>query len=230
MSDYLGHLAQRAGTTTRQVMPRVGALFEPVFNGIHVLAAFARDEATEGNQEQAPPQLSVMDERLQELHSTLNAATTVQAEFEADPRTIEHQGSRPVPPARAVAQAAPGQSDSPARELPSQTRGPGLLVASHTPLVRGEAREPGTLQVAAETHASRESHPGSNRRSVGVRPAVAATGRPQAEQVARTVRIEIGRIEIRATASPTRTHTTRSAARPRQTLEEYLQQQSRPNR
>lgn len=228
MNDYLGHLAQRASTPMRQVMPRVGTLFEPMF-GARVPTVFERDESTEGAQEQTSPRPAETDGRHQERHARLSGPS-VPFEFVADPWPDAHQGLEPFTTVRTLPQVRSAALDTAARQDPSQAGVASqqvMLDASH---VLEKHREPGTMQLSTETRSSRIDYQGTTPRSAGIRPAVAAMDRPRAEKLPRTVRIEIGRIEIRATSSPPRPHTQRPTERPRQSLEEYLQHRSRPTR
>ena len=212
----------------RQVMPRVGSLFEPMF-GTRAPTVFERDEATEGVQEQASRQPTEMDSRRQERNARWNE-TTAPPDFVADPRPDVHQALQLFPTAQTLPPMLSAMMDATARQIPSQADGPSSLLALDASQVRDELREPGTLHLSTGKRASRDDHPGATPRSAGIRPAVAAMDRPRAEKLPRTVRIEIGRIEIRATSSPTRPHTQPPAGRPRQSLEEYLQHQGRPTR
>lgn len=228
MNDYLGHLAQRASTPVRQVMPRVGTLFEPM-PGTRVPTMFERDESIEGGQEPTSPRSKEMDGRHKEHPARLNEPS-VPPEFVADPRPDAHRGLQPFTTVRTLANVLPARLDTPAHQVPSPAGVVSPRIALDDSHVRAGPREPDTFQQSTETRASRDGHPEPTKRSVGIRPAVAAMDRSRAEKLPRTVRIEIGRIEIRATSSPTRPHIQRPVERPRQSLEEYLQHRSGPTR
>lgn len=218
MSDYLGRLAQRAAPTGRQVMPRVGSLYEPMFAGPRMPTAFARDEATEPAAEPDAPQPRAVRDRLQEPQSTLNMARPEQSASAADARIVAPLVPRPVLPVMALAPSA--LSGTPAHEHLAGVRNAD----------RGEAPHGLAERDATGPHVPREHHHEANPRPASVRPVVAAADRRQPVQVPRTVRIEIGRIEIRAVTPASRPSSSRPAARPRQSLEEYLQQRNRPTR
>jgi hypothetical protein len=230
MSDYLGHVAQRASTTMPDVMPRVGALFEPVHDAIRMPTEIAVDEATESSQGQHTPwQPHSMDDRLREVRATLSAAPVPTESAQHGRFSLQH-GPQPEALIRPAAPLARSQPDISTPRLSSEAISPEVLIAPRLQLLRDAAAGHSNAQTTSGARAPNGEPAESKSQRLMVSPASRSTARPAAPQLPRTVRIEIGRIEIRAVASPTRAQTPRPAARPKQSLEEYLQQRSSPTR
>jgi hypothetical protein len=229
MSDYLGHVAQRASTTMPDVMPRVGALFEPVHDAIRMPTEIAVDEATESSQGHTPWQPHSMDDRLREVRATLSAAPVPTESAQHGRFSLQH-GPQPEALIRPAAPLARSQPDISTPRLSSEAISPDVLIAPRPPPLRDAAAGPSNAQTTNAARAPNGEPAESNSQRLMVSPMARSTAHPAAPQLPRTVRIEIGRIEIRAVASPTRAPTPRPAARPKQSLEEYLQQRSSPTR
>jgi hypothetical protein len=251
MSDYLSYVAARSLNLTTVVQPRLASLFEPLPNSIHtpdLPSELVETSAIERIAESAEPPSSKTTVPSPTVAlpppSPLTNAPVSATSLPSTPPTstptpsvITPSTSGPSPPAaEALApKMAASNSFPPATEISRSYQEPveyASLVQPQPAIVHLSATQSSRLTISpSEPKSSLEPRSLVPTRPV-IQPPIAALPKPPFSppvvkpSTPPTIQVSIGRIDVRAIATPTPPRRTSTPSQPKLSLEEYLRSRS----